>query len=228
MIVPLPLFAQLAGICGPAVHVDTLAAIARAESSFHSGAINDNSSGRRYFPKTRSEAVALATALIAKRHSLDLGLMQVNSTNLRRLKLSVADAFDPCSNIAAGARILVGFYQPPAGRADPQPSLLRALSGYNTGSHVRGFRNGYVAKVQAAAAQVVPAIRVGGGGPVASSAQPEAAEALPLPAAPPEPDPPSWDVYAQASSARERRSAAAGTSAPVVLQVISGEPRHGR
>jgi hypothetical protein len=63
------------------------------------------------YPKTQAAAIATATELIERQgRSVDLGLMQVNSANLRPLGLTVADAFDPCRNMAAGARILQEGY----------------------------------------------------------------------------------------------------------------------
>jgi type IV secretion system protein VirB1 len=39
-----------------------------------------------------------------------MGLGQVNSNNMRKTNLSVEDAFDPCKNIAAAAKILQSNY----------------------------------------------------------------------------------------------------------------------
>ena len=198
MILSLAVFTQLAASCGPAVHVDTLAAIARTESAFNTGAINDNTDRRRYLPRSREEATALATDLITvKRHSVDLGLMQVNSANLPGLGMSIADAFDPCKNISGAARVLTAAYRAPAPGQDTQPALLQALSRYNTGGPIRGFSNGYVAKVQASAEQVVPAIRLGGA-PASGQAGGEGPSAPQFP-----PPPPSWDVFGQARYARQ-------------------------
>jgi len=122
--------------------------------------------------------------------------MQVNSANLPGLGLSIADSFDPCKNIGAGARVLVAGYQAPAAGLDAQPALLQALSRYNTGKPDRGFYNGYVRRVQYAAGQIVPAIRLAGSPPSSEGA----GDAPPPPVAPP--PPPSWDVYAQARYAR--------------------------
>jgi type IV secretion system protein VirB1 len=76
-------------------------------------------------------------------------------------------------------------------RASPQPgaaqaALRTALSYYNTGDAQRGFRNGYVTKVTAAAGRIVPAL------------QPNTAQ---RPTAEPEPAqlPPAWDVFAKAA-----------------------------
>lgn len=193
----LSLFAQLAAACGPWVHVDTLAAVACAESGLDPLAIGDATTGRSHSPRSPAAALAEAIALLRQGHSLDLGLMQLNSATLARFGLSVADAFEPCRNIAAGARVLAAGFDPEGGE-DGQQALVRALSRYNTGSPERGVVNGYVARVRAAAATVVPAIRLegtvhpGSDGPAA----PPAVTALP--------EPPAWDVYAQARRARER------------------------
>ncbi len=201
MILPLALFAQLAAACGSMVHVDTLAAVARTESRFNSLAIGDNTTGRSHSPATPAEAVTTATALLVEGHSLDLGLMQVNSANLPGLGLTVADAFDPCRSLAAGARLLAdGFRRAP--EEDAQRALVRALSRYNTGSPVRGVANGYVAKVQASAAELVPAIHVDSdrnSDPVLHGAKP--------PSEASSPEPPLWDVYARARHARNREAA---------------------
>jgi type IV secretion system protein VirB1 len=232
-------FLQLAAACGPTVHVETLASVAHAESSLDPLAIHDNVTGRTYRPTTREEAIRLATDLVVtKRRSVDLGIMQINSANLAGLRMSIADTFDPCKNIAGGARVLVAGYQVPGAGADAQPALLRALSRYNTGRPDRGFANGYVRRVQYAAGQIVPAIRLAGSaGPVGGEgAAPE------MPAAPPPaPPPPTWDVYAQARYQRESGGAsptpitpspsavptgmaAADTAPPVQLQAIN-DPR---
>lgn len=212
MILTVAAFAQLAAACGPGVHAGTLAAIARTESGFRPYAIGDNTTGRRYFPASAGEAAAIAADLVGARgHSVDLGLMQVNSANLARLGLSVADAFDPCRNIAAGARVLADGYRPGAG-ADPQPALLEALSRYNTGSPSRGFANGYVARVQSAAEEVVPAIRLHTGDPVLHGAKP-----------PPQ-APPTWDVYRRAKAGEGNGALVYGHAAPPSPQARPSPP----
>lgn len=201
MILTLAAFAQLATACGPAVHVDTLTAVARTESRFNTLAIGDNTAGRSYAPATPEQAVAVATALLQQGHSLDLGLMQINSANLRGLRMTVADTFDACKSLAGGARVLVEGYRAPGAGLDTQPALLRALSHYNTGNPQRGFANGYVRRVQASAQEVVPAIRLGGpGGPVVVA--PGGEGVVVAPPAPP-PAPPSWDVFGNARYRRD-------------------------
>ena len=157
------LFTQVWASCvGPAVAVETGAAVARAESGFNTLAIHDNTAGQNYAPASVPEAVAIATALRAVGNSVDLGLMQINSANLARLGLTVAGAFDPCRNMAAGAQILADDYLAGPASRGMQVRLRQALSRYNTGDSAVGFVNGYVARVQAAAGQIVPAIRLRG------------------------------------------------------------------
>src|SRR3954465_10028601 len=105
-------FNALASACAPGIAPETLAAIARAESGLHTFAIGINGpGGHALLPATRETAMAQAEAQLRAGHSVDLGLMQINSRNFGWLGLPVADAFDPCRNIAAGARVLTSFSQ---------------------------------------------------------------------------------------------------------------------
>lgn len=158
---------QLAEQCAPQAAAETLLAVARAESGLNTLAIGVNGAApRRVRVASRSEAVAQAGALIAHGANLDLGLAQINSANLVRLGLSVANAFDPCRSLAASATLLQGDYRAArTAAADDQSALRTALSLYNTGDRQRGFRNGYVARVERWAA-VGPAPPVGPQTPV--------------------------------------------------------------
>ena len=215
MMLELAVVAQLATRCAPFVAFETLAAVIRMESGFEPLAIGVNR-GSASFPATHGEAVAVATDLIERqRRSVDLGLMQINSANLASLGLSIADAFEPCRNIAAGARLLQqGYAAALRTEADPQGALRVALSRYNTGSPERGFANGYVVRVQSAAEVVVPAIRLRG--EATSAAQRQAVQAIPNP--PDDPDAlPEWDVWARATHASRPRLVVAPREAPAVL-----------
>lgn len=161
MIMSIALFTQVWASCvGPAVAVETGAAVARAESGFNTLAIHDNTTNHSYAPADPAQALAIAKALRSAGNSLDLGLMQIDSANLARVGLTTAGTFDPCRNMAAGAQILVDDYLAGDPRGDIQIRLRQALSRYNTGNNVGGFKNGYVERVQAAADQIVPAIRL--------------------------------------------------------------------
>jgi type IV secretion system protein VirB1 len=134
--------------CGASVDPSTLRAIMRVESGGYVYAINVNGAPGQPPPAaTAAEATAEAEGWIARGYSVDLGLMQVNNRNLPSLGLTIAQMFNPCTNIQAGASILTADYlAASAGRSDPQDALKAALSAYNTGSFERGFYNGYVAK----------------------------------------------------------------------------------
>jgi type IV secretion system protein VirB1 len=186
MPIDLPTMMALAEACAPTVAASTLLAVAQAESGLEPLAIGVN--GRRparIIASSKVEAVTVAERLIAAGGAPDLGIAQINSRNLAWLGLSVADAFDPCRNLAASARVIAAGYD----RADPRPgaeqaALRTALSYYNTGDAQRGLRNGYVTKVVAAAGRIVPALQPGA---------PPAPAAEPMPA----PPPPAWDVFAK-------------------------------
>jgi type IV secretion system protein VirB1 len=139
--------------CAPSVAADTVLAIARAESGLDPYAVGVNRGpGLIRPPRSRAEAVEAARRLLAAGANLDLGLTQINSANLARLGLSLEDAFDPCRNLSAAGQVLAEDYgaaHTPA--VAPQAALRTALSLYNTGEPARGFRNGYVARVVAAA-----------------------------------------------------------------------------
>lgn len=147
----LSLILALADRCAPQVAPQTLAAVAYAESQFNPLAIGVNSGPRPVrAPRTRDEAVRTTRRLLAQGANLDLGLGQINSANLEWLNLSVEDAFDPCRNLAAAGTVLRSGYRWTVG-GDRQAALRVALSRYNTGHPERGFRNGYVARVEQAA-----------------------------------------------------------------------------
>jgi type IV secretion system protein VirB1 len=175
---------QLAAQCAPRAAAETLLAVTRTESGLDPWAIGLNGPDpRRLRVPSRDAAIETATALIARGGNIDLGLAQINSRNLDRLGLSVADAFDPCRSLAAGAALLQSNYQAVrAQAADDQSALRTALSIYNTGDRNRGFRNGYVARVERSAA---------------------AASALPVETLTPvaAPQPPAWDAFGDLSPA---------------------------
>lgn len=141
----------LAQTCAPQSAPETLAAVAWTESRFDPLAIGVNR-GPRPARRARdaADAARIARGLLERGANLDLGLAQINSDNLEWLGLSPEAAFNPCRSLAAADRILRGGYRPKQDET-PQQSLRVALSRYNTGHPERGFRNGYVARVEAAA-----------------------------------------------------------------------------
>jgi type IV secretion system protein VirB1 len=129
----------------------TMSAVVLYESGGRPFAIGDNTTRRSYFPSTRSEAEALAATLSAAGHNLDLGYAQINTSNLAAYGLNMVSAFDPCRNVSAGSRILLGAYASAIQRfgATPPP-LAQALSAYNSGRFTLG--SGYAARLFATAA----------------------------------------------------------------------------
>ncbi|MCP1471957.1 type IV secretion system protein VirB1 [Sphingobium sp. OAS761] len=200
----------LARACGPSVAPETLMSIVHAESHFNTLAIGVNSPGiRRPEVATKEEAVAAARALIRRGVNIDLGLGQINSANLAWLGLSIEQAFEPCANLAAAARVLTLNYRAVARLAPtPQHAIATALSLYNTGDRRRGFSNGYVAKVYASAAHVIPQMGPGATVPATRPASPGTFSAglptdggAPVQLAASTVETPRWDVEAQASQA---------------------------
>jgi type IV secretion system protein VirB1 len=126
----------------------TLEAVIGVESGGNPLALNVNGlSGPQPHASTPEEAATLARQYIAAGHSVDIGLMQINSRNLPALGATVEQVLDPCTNIRSGATILTANYVQASQRFAPgQPALQAALSAYNTGSFYGGFENGYVAK----------------------------------------------------------------------------------
>jgi type IV secretion system protein VirB1 len=151
MILPLAVFVQLAGTCAPSVAPETLTAVARTESSLDPNAFLDNTTGRSYRPQDQAEAIRLAQPLLAAGHSIDVGLMGINTGNWGWLDLTLETAFDPCQNVRAGAAVLTAF------------------SRYNTGHPTKGLRNGYVQRVVANMGGLGPAATRQTGNPGASS-----------------------------------------------------------
>ena len=155
-------FLALAQECAPWVAPQTMAAIVKTESGFNPLSIGVNGGARLVRqPADKAEAVSTAKWLIEKGYNIDLGLGQVNSSNLSKVGLSVDDAFEPCKNVAAAATILHGNYQAAKGKVQgKQAALHAALSAYNTGSFSKGFSNGYVQKVINNAGAAVPGVTV--------------------------------------------------------------------
>lgn len=141
--------------CAPNVAPQMIQQIIKVESNGNPFAIGVNRvRGKKQLkaikfvmPKTNPEAVELARRYIDAGYNIDMGLMQINSANLRKLKISVNDIFDQCTNIKAGAYILSENYaRSSKAFGAGQIALQAALSAYNTGNYSDGFSNGYVKK----------------------------------------------------------------------------------
>jgi len=136
--------------CAPQAPPRTVAAIVHVESAGDPLAIGDNTRRASYHPATRAAAMRLAHRLLIEGHSLDLGIAQINNANLSRLGLTLENVFDPCVNLAAGARILGENYVLAARRYGAGSEALRhAIGMYNTGELTGGIA--YARRVSIAA-----------------------------------------------------------------------------
>lgn len=197
----------LASQCAPNVAPQTVLAIVHTESRGRPFAINVNGAAQPSPPTSPASAIATAQRYIAAGYSVDLGLGQINSRNMRWLGLTWDTVFDPCTNIAALGAVLTSNYKSAKSGRDPQTALRVALSMYNTGSQTRGFRNGYVAKVvgNAGIADAIPAVAAAAAPSgdlrelAAAENTPPERSAAPLRPAPP----PKWNVFERAAYERE-------------------------
>lgn len=145
------MFEALIPVCAPDVAPNTIAQIIRVESSGDPLAINVNGLNKIIKVSSQKEAADLTRHYMDKGHTVDVGLMQINSSNFARLGYSrerIEELFEPCANITAGSQILKDFYvKSREAHPDDQQALKGAISAYNTGSFTRGVSNGYVGKV---------------------------------------------------------------------------------
>lgn len=142
--------------CAPSVHPETMRAVLNTESRGNMLAVADagpvalpwsqrKAMVRSHYPADKPAAIRLVKDLLARGHTVSLGLAQINDRNLARLGVSIESIFEPCANVAAGASILSSFYANAVKSYGPGARALRAaLSGYNSGSFVRGEQDGYV------------------------------------------------------------------------------------
>jgi type IV secretion system protein VirB1 len=209
----------LASQCAPSVAPQTVAAVVRTESHGQQFAIGVNGVARQPAPQgNAADAAATARRYINAGYSVDLGLGQINSRNLRAVGQSLETIFDPCTNLAALAQILSANYTSVRPGRQPQDALRMALSMYNTGSTSRGFANGYVGRVVGNAGFAPSVIPV-----VAAISMPEPADSGPdprqldprnsimaenqadAPATQRPTPPPSWNVFERAAYERRTR-----------------------
>jgi type IV secretion system protein VirB1 len=93
-------------------------------------------------PKSLDEAVATVKHLKTLGKNYSVGLAQLNQSNFHRFSISdVASAFDRCTNLQSGAKVLVECY------SRSGSNLGKALSCYYSGNFETGFKHGYVQRV---------------------------------------------------------------------------------
>jgi type IV secretion system protein VirB1 len=155
----LDLLTSLLPQCAPGVAPTTMRALIQHESGnkLHAiGSLVRSPSGARMHivqpPRDMAEAKSWARWLLLHGYNFDVGVAQINSVHFERFGLTVDSMFDGCKNISAGATILQEcFSRAYAKDANEQRALRHALSCYNSGNFVTGFKNGYVKTVTAKA-----------------------------------------------------------------------------
>lgn len=125
---------QLLRYCAPAVSPRTMLAVVSVESGGWPWDIDDDTTRTSYHDPTEAIAIQRAMHLLHDGDNIDVGLAQVNSTNFRAYHLTVATAFDPCTNVNVGSVILERAYEAALlHHRSPQDALYHALERYNSG-----------------------------------------------------------------------------------------------
>lgn len=134
--------ASLAQECAPTVAPQTMSAIVKVESSANPYAIGVVGGRLQRQPRSHAEAVATAKALETEGWNFSVGIAQVNRSNLTKQSLSYTEAFDPCTNMRAGSKILEDCYTRALRETggDAQRALQLSYSCYYSGNFKRGFR----------------------------------------------------------------------------------------
>ena len=108
-----------------------LLAIYKVESRWHPYAIGVRK-GRRpvrsVFPKTRERAIKLVKWYIRRGYQVDLGIAQINYTNIKRWGLKASSAFDICKSVRMSAVVL-------ANCMNRYGRTWKAVDCYNKGFH---------------------------------------------------------------------------------------------
>lgn len=108
---PMP-FVVLAQSCAPMIASETLSGVVSLESGFAPLNIRINSCPPlKEQPASKAEAIDIAATLAAGHQDIQLGLGGISIDDLKKLKLTISDAFDPCANLQATATLLEGYYR---------------------------------------------------------------------------------------------------------------------
>ena len=159
MIVAGAALAAYLGTCAPHVSPDTMRAIVGVESAGNPYALNDNTTRHSYSPRDARTALAIATVLLRRGDSVDVGIAQVSSRNFNTFHVNAAQMLDPCTNLGVASRILVADYARSSTTfVDQRQALWHAISAYNTGSLFAGKPYVDAVVAEAMRAPMVPTI----------------------------------------------------------------------
>jgi type IV secretion system protein VirB1 len=134
LFLPHPAFAGFWRECSVYANPVTMEKIVYVESNGNPYAIDDDTMGRSYYYSDKYSAVSAARHLVDAGHNVDLGLAQINISNIRSYGLSISDAFNPCYSVFYGSYILLQGYNLALRRfKNVRVALFRALEYYNSG-----------------------------------------------------------------------------------------------
>ncbi|NIJ91221.1 type IV secretion system protein VirB1 [Xanthomonas campestris] len=135
---------EMAACSEMAVPMDVMRHVVNVESSYNPYAIGVVGGRLVRQPKSLGEALSTVRMLEEKGYNFSLGLAQVNRYNLAKYGLdSYEKAFQKCSNLQAGSKILAECY------ARSGNDWGKSFSCYYSGNFVTGYRHGYVQKIYA-------------------------------------------------------------------------------
>ena len=164
-------------------------ALVRTESAWRPYAIGmDSRRGVVKQPSTLDEAVTTAKALAADGRKFSVGLAQIHVSNVALYGLTWEQAFNPCTNLSVGQKILWNFFHRASANGYKGVSAVwAALRGYNSGAVDRNVSDDYANKIFAYMSTTPPSVQMAQLGADASIASPPvpAIYGIPSPTNPP-------------------------------------------
>lgn len=182
--------ADLMQQCAPQVSPVLMQALVRTESAWRPFAIGmDAKHGTVKQPDTLDEAIATAKSLAASGKKFSVGLAQIHISNVNHFGLSWEQAFNPCTNLALGQKLLWSFYNQAAASGYAGTSAVwAALRGYNSGGVHRTVSNDYANRIFAHMTNAQPGLQLPAAATAirvsTATASPSALQVIPLQAAP--------------------------------------------
>jgi len=150
-------FLPVAQQCAPMIESVELAAIVSVESGFNPFAIRINTDrALQDQPKSKAEAIEIATELQIEGQDFDVGLGGLNIHALTQMGLTLSDAFDPCKNLTATGKLVASYYASARLASAENPKQLALWTFYGQGDAESGRIAGYDKLVSAKQATLEP------------------------------------------------------------------------
>ncbi len=154
--------ADLMQQCAPEVSPVLMHALVRTESAWRPFAIGmDTKHGAVKQPASLEEAVATAKSLAASGRKFSVGLAQIHMSNIALYGLTWEQAFNPCTNLSLGQKILWNFYhRASASGYSGVAAIWAALRGYNSGGVNRVISDDYANRIFAYMSTTPPSVQI--------------------------------------------------------------------